>query len=313
MDNSIEDQEVEVGIDFLFTSSSSDSSSESDNYHAKIEDYMAVILNYSEKDFRSHFRLNRKTILFLIELYENSGYPPTHHHGGREKVGPAKEMYILVWNLSNTETFRQIADRFGISKGTCWTVVNRALTWIVSISSEFISWPNREEQNDMSSSFEAIYRVPGIIGIIDCSHIKIKAPKLDPILFFNYKKYYSIKIQAITDLQLRFIDIYVGEADSLHDLRVFRRSPIFERVQNNYRGYFPEDGFILGDTAYQPSNWVVVPYKDRPSLSVEQRNFNKAISQPRVKVEHSFGVTKGRFRRILHFTENEKFPLRLVL
>lgn len=138
--------------------------------------------------------------------------------------------------------------------------------------------------------------------------LKLRLQERTQFLFFNYKKFYSIKIQAITDLQRRFIDIYVGEAGSLHDLRVFRRSPIFERVQNNYRGFFIEDSFILGDTAYQPSNWVVVPYKDRPSLSAVERNFNKAISTPRVKVEHCFGVTKARFRRILHFTENDKIP-----
>lgn len=305
------DSEESSEDSFCLTSTSSSSSSSSEGLpevHVKINDFMLTIDEYSDNDFRIHFRLNRSTVKFLVDLYLESN-PPTHSWGGRPKVGPAKEIHLFIWFLSNTETYRQLGDRFGIGRGTCCQVVTRVSSWLVKISPQFIFWPSKDEQNDIKYTFKEVYKMPDVLGIIDCSHIKINRPKTSPRDYFCYKKHYSIKLQAICDSQLMFRDLYVGEPGSLHDVRVFRRSPFFAAVMRSYKSFFPDNAYMLGDTAYQPTAWVVVPYKNVENISQRKIQFNKLMSSPRVKIEHSFGMVKNRFRRILHFTEIRRFKL----
>lgn len=108
---------------------------------------------------------------------------------------------------------------------------------------------------------------------------------------------------------MMFRDIYVGEPGSLHDIRVFRRSPFFAAVSRNHQNFFPENSYMLGDTAYQPTAWVVVPYKNVVNISIRKTQFNRLMSTPRVKIEHSFAMVKNRFRRILHFSEIRNIKL----
>lgn len=35
---------------------------------------------------------------------------------------------------------------------------------------------------------------PGVIGVIDGSHIRIDTPSEDPVSYFNKKKFYSIHV-----------------------------------------------------------------------------------------------------------------------
>lgn len=66
---------------------------------------------------------------------------------------------------------------------------------------------------------------------------------------------------------------------------------------------FPLRTFLIGDSAYQPKSWMVVPFKNYGNLTQTQIDFNYIHSSTRMVVEHSFGYLKGRFRRIHHFTE----------
>lgn len=307
--DSDDSSEDEFSLASTSSSSSSSSSSENDREdHAKIFNFMQTVDQYSDIDFRNHFRLNRSTVKFLLDLYKEDN-PPTFTWGGRPKVGPSKEMHLFIWFVSNTETYRQLGDRFGIGRGTCCQVVKKVSSWLVKISSQFIFWPGKEEQSDIKYTFKEVHKMPNALGIIDCSHIKINQPKISPRDYFCYKKHYSIKLQAICDSQMMFRDIYVGEPGSLHDVRVFRRSPFFTQVMGNYKNFFPENSYMLGDSAYQPTAWVVVPYKNVNNISIRKTQFNKLMSSPRVKIEHSFGMVKNRFRRILHFSEIRSLKL----
>lgn len=66
--------------------------------------------------------------------------------------------------------------------------------------------------------------IPGIIGAIDCTNFQIDKPGEHPVQYFNRSRYYSIKLQAIVDADLKFRDISCGEPGSMHDARVLRRS-----------------------------------------------------------------------------------------
>lgn len=49
---------------------------------------------------------------------------------------------------------------------------------------------------------------------------------------------------------MKFTNIYCGESGSLHDARVFRRSPLYDESHINKENVFPNNTFLIGDSAY---------------------------------------------------------------
>lgn len=209
-------------------------------------------------------------------------------------------MYLFIWYLSNTSTFREIANLFGVSKSSAWRVVTRVSGWLIGIGHEYIKWPSSSDVQTISAKFERNHKIPDVIGAIDCTHIRIKAPKENRTAFFNRKRYYSINLQVVVDANKRFISVSCGEPGSLHDSRVLRRSELYRKADADI---FPNGTFLIGDSAYPSLEWLVPPFRDNGSLSDAQNVFNYKHSATRIVVEHAIGLLKTRFRRLLHFTE----------
>ena len=101
---------------------------------------------------------------------------------------------------------------------------------------------------EISSSFEGEGRFPGVIGIIDGTHIRIRAPESEPEAYINRKKfhslnvqvksknehterlslanfkYYSIFFKVVCDDNMLFTDVLAGWPGSVHDSRLLRNS-----------------------------------------------------------------------------------------
>lgn len=135
-------------------------------------------------------------------------YAPTDTQllgGGRSRIGPEKEIYLFVWYVSNTITFRQLGNLFNISKSASWYAVRRVCKWLISIGHEFVKWPDADAIKKNNKKFELKKKIPGVIGAIDCSHINIKAPHLSKESYFDRKQKYSVVLQAVVDADKKFL------------------------------------------------------------------------------------------------------------
>lgn len=54
---------------------------------------------------------------------------------------------------------------------------------------------------------------------------------------------------------------------------------------------------LIGDSAFGIKTWLMKPYEGK-NLTRKQKNHNYRLSSSRVKIEHSFGLLKGRWRRL---------------
>lgn len=65
--------------------------------------------------------------------------------------------------------------------------------------------------------------------------------------------------------------------------------------------YFLFAGFyLLGDSAYSCTKYLLTPYRDNGHLSHAETIFNITLSSCRVVIEHCFGILKQRFRQLYY-------------
>lgn len=148
-----------------------------------------------------------------------------------------------------------------------------------------------------------ILGIPGIIGAIDGCHIPIKAPPQNAIDYYNRNNIHSVILQAVCNDKKQFIDIFVGTPGRVHDARVFRISGLYALLSANNPPIDPTE-HLLGDAAYPLLPFLMKPYRDNGHLRNEQTLFNIRMSAVRSLIERSFGLLKGKFRRLKYLEMN---------
>jgi hypothetical protein len=270
--------------------------------------FYEICMNMQDFEFKRHFRMTRSTfewlcceIIPLLRRDNNNPGPGIIGLAWEQKIGAS------LWFLATGESFRSIGERFGMGESTISYALRDFFDVIIEkFLVEKIRFPNTElEINKITNGFKKLGRISNVIGIIDGSHIPVKAPHLFPIDYFNRKGYYSIVLQAVVDHKKKFLDICVGWPGSTHDSRILVNSDLYNQFNNqNNLGAIFFNKYILGDGGYPNLSWLVIPYKDTGrGLVQKQTYFNFKHSQTRIKVEQAFGLLKGRWRCLLHNLE----------
>lgn len=200
--------------------------------------------------------------------------------------------------------------KFGVGKATAFRALRRVTYALHCVAPQFITWPRDQVAVNVMERFERLCGFPNVIGAIDGTHIKIRAPSEDADSYINRKGFYSINVQVVCDSLGRFTHIYAGQVGSVHDSRVFRNSPV-ARFLDLPEEYFPNDAHIIGDAAYGIHHYIMVPFRNNGHLTDRQKNFNYCLSSTRMAVERAIGSLKMRFRILLDclpLTDTKKIP-----
>lgn len=127
-----------------------------------------------------------------------------------------------------------------------------------------------------------------------------------------------------------FTDCYTGEAGSIHDSCMFRRSSFYKKIVDglSYLDFpnpclhiliagslkIPYEQHVLGDQGYGLKPYLLIPFKNNGRLSGAQKQYNQILSSIRVIIERAFGLLKNRFRRLygLQTRKPEYIPLLIM-
>ena len=219
----------------------------------------------------------------------------SQHLRGRPPVSVKKQLLITMWVLGNPETIRSVSDRFNVTKSSVFRIVRRICHAIVNnLAAQFISWPSRERLKKVEEQFQRKKGLPNCIGSNDGTHIPIKAPYDNAEQYVNRTKFHSIQLQGVCDADRFFTDVYCAYPGPVHDARVLRNSSLNQDAENSESVLFPESTYIIGDAAYPLKTWLVTGFKNDSKLTREQQQFNYVLSSTRIKIEHTFGLLKGR-------------------
>ena len=154
------------------------------------------------------------------------------------------------------------------------------------------------------NGFSERSKIPNIAGAVDGTHVPIKAPKTNHEDYFNRKHFYSYVLLGVVDSTGLFLSVSTGYPGSLHEARVLRLSQLFDTAENDLILTEPTvdvngtiiHPLIVGDSAYLLKPWLLCPFKDNGALNREQKKFNEELSKARIVSEHAYGLTKGRWR-----------------
>ncbi|CAF4848406.1 unnamed protein product [Pieris macdunnoughi] len=121
------------------------------------------------------------------------------------------------------------------------------------------------EQEEVSAGFRAISGFRGVIGAIDCTHIRMKRIGGESGQFYiNRKGFVSLNVQCVCDATLHILDVVARWRGSTHDSRIFRESQLRQRMES---GEF--QGRLLGDSGYALTPYLFTPILN-PSLPQEE-------------------------------------------
>jgi len=86
---------------------------------------------------------------------------------------------------------------------------------------------------------------PNCILTIDEKHVNIRSPNKSGSLFYNYKDFFSIVLQAMVKVNYEFVAVDIGSFGKESDSSIFLKSYLGQQILNGRFG-FPEQCQIPG-------------------------------------------------------------------
>ncbi|XP_060766174.1 putative nuclease HARBI1 [Neoarius graeffei] len=236
----------------------------------------------------SRFRLPRA---ILLELCAELG-PGLEREMARSHALPVPIQVLTTLGFLATGSFqRELADRSGMSQTALSRAIPSVLNGIIRLSARYIRFPyDVADQAQIKAQFAAIASFPNVIGVIDCTHIAIKAPSEGEYAYVNRKHFHSINVQIICDAQMRLTNIVARWPGATHDAFVLANSSVGNRLDAGR----VRDGWLLGDSGYPLRKWLLTPLAN-PRTDQEQ-HYNNLHARTRSVVERTIGHLKSRWR-----------------
>jgi len=267
------------------------------------------------EEFRSHFRVQRKSFSLLASLLQERYYHP-NAQGGRPQYPCDFALGIFIWRISNKATCREIAQQFGVPRSAVVNITTTMTNLIITHLGHVMQLPTTEDLWREKAKIYTGYqfnnnRMQYPVGAIDGSHIPIKPPQLEhhPEAYFNRLGYHSVVLMALVDRTGLFMAINVGRPGCLTDATVFDWSEMSKQIPKA----MPAEHYIVGDSGFGLDYWLMVPVKETRTLDEKEEFYNTVHASNRNIIERSFGLLKGRFRKLQYIDMNNLAKLAALI
>ncbi|KAK9869226.1 hypothetical protein WA026_002978 [Henosepilachna vigintioctopunctata] len=137
-----------------------------------VDYFQKTVPLFSVEQYMEHFRLRPEKTEELVHLFATSQYY-NWQEGDALKVSALKCITVFLWFASDEAvSFRDVSDRFNITKSTLFKIIRRVTVFLNNLSQEVITWPTDAEKKEIEVHFSA-NNFTGVIGVIDGTHIRI--------------------------------------------------------------------------------------------------------------------------------------------
>ncbi|XP_046688403.1 putative nuclease HARBI1, partial [Homalodisca vitripennis] len=167
-------------------------------------------------------RFESENIDFLAEQF----LPPSDETRGKA-LTPRQRLEIFLRYTADPGFQSGVAEDIGVDRSTVCKNINYVMNCILENADNWIHFPSTvQEINNAKLMWQRNFDLPTVVGALDCTHIEIKKPSMFGDEYINRKGYPSINVQATCDSQERFTSVAAEWPGSVHDSRIWRRSPV---------------------------------------------------------------------------------------
>ncbi|XP_052218400.1 putative nuclease HARBI1 [Dreissena polymorpha] len=248
----------------------------------------------TDDEVRRRYRFSSDNIDRLVRLLEPSLQRPTR----RNKALTVRQQLLLTLRFLASGAFLQIiGDTFGVDIATVSRVVTNVTDCLFALKDTVIKFPLTDaDRRRVMAGFFAMRGFPGVIGCVDCTHVRIISPGgEDEPSYVNRKGFHSLNVQATCDHKGMFTSINACWPGCCHDSHILRMSNIGQHLASHHQD--PERGYLLGDSGYPCRPFLMTPFMQ--PVSDAQQRYNTAHIGTRNCIERAFGVWKRTFH-VLH-------------
>jgi len=192
----------------------------------------------SDYEVRKNFGLPWWGAKSIVEFYE-----PVE--GIRSSSVPLETKVLTFLSYLRSGSFQwSLGTLSGVSQSSVSRIVESCCNHTVSQAKDFITFPPALERQAIKSGFYELSRrkLGGILGVVDGTHVNIKAPSRDEFAYVNRKQQHSINCQVVANSDYYILDLVAKWPGGSHDSFIWKQSSIRKRIQDGELG----EGYFLG-------------------------------------------------------------------
>ncbi|XP_050686985.1 putative nuclease HARBI1 [Eriocheir sinensis] len=254
-----------------------------------------VLNTLSDAELLKRYRLDRAGVLFVTDLVRGALQSPTSRSFA---LTPEMKVIITLRYLATGKMQMCNSDDLGPSQSSVSKAITDTLKALTqpAILVQFIRFPRTvPEIREKQQEFVQVANFPGIVGVIDCTHVRILAPREYEADYVNRKNFHSINTQLVFDAKYNILNVVANWPGSTHDARIWRESGLKRMFEDHHIP--PDSCHLLGDSGYPCRRYLLTPFP-RPQTD-SQAAYNRAHKKTQSIVERGIGQLKCRFH-VLH-------------
>lgn len=240
-----------------------------------------------DRDFKTLYRFSKENVEWLSNNF--LGVESEETRGGA--ICKTDKMKIFLRYVGDPGFQTGVGEDIGVHQTSVSKVVTQVADQMIEKCGQWIKFPRTPaDVIEAKERWQTKYTFPCAVGVIDCTHIKIKKPPLHADEYINRKGYHSINVQATCNADEWFTSIDASWPGSVHDSRIWSNSEICNITRNEFQR---SNALLLGDEGYGIAPWLMVPFRN-PNTPAEHA-YNNLFTKERVIIERCFGQLKQRF------------------
>uniref|UniRef100_A0A8C5WVY0 Putative nuclease HARBI1 n=1 Tax=Laticauda laticaudata TaxID=8630 RepID=A0A8C5WVY0_LATLA len=236
----------------------------------------------------SMYGFPRQFIYHLVDLLGANLSRPTQRS---RAISPETQILAALGFYTSGSFQTRMGDAIGISQASMSRCVANVTDALVERAPQFIHFPEDEVSiQHMKDDFYELAGMPGVLGLVDCSHVAIKAPNAEDLSYVNRKGLHSLNCLMVCNARGKLLGAETHWPGSLQDGAVLQQSAL----RNQFEAGMQKDGWLLGDSSFFLHTWLMTPLHI-PETPAEYR-YNMAHSATHNIIERTFRTLQARFR-----------------
>ncbi|XP_040184134.1 putative nuclease HARBI1 [Rana temporaria] len=236
----------------------------------------------------STYGFPRPFIDYLVELLGGSLSRPTQRS---RAISPETQIMAALGFYTSGSFQTRIGDTIGISQASMSRCVTNVTEALVERASQFIRFPHEEASvQKLKDDFYNLAGVPGVLGVVDCTHVTIKAPNSEDLSYVNRRGLHSLNCLLVCDSQGVLLWAETQRPGSTQDNVVLQQS----ELSCLFKTKMHREGWMLADSAFLLRPWLMTPVQI-PESPQEYR-YNMAHTATHSVMESTQRALRHRFR-----------------